>query len=113
MGFVIYLFSNSIGLWIAQYFVAGFVVVGGLKSYFVAGILLGILNLVVRPILRIVSLPLMLLTLGLFNLVIGAILIWIVAHVTGYIVIQSWVALFWATLILAVVNFISHLFSKI
>ncbi len=112
MGFVISLLSNSIALWLAQRFVPGFVVVGGLKSYLIAGILLGILNLVVRPILKIISLPLMILTLGLFNIVINAILLVIVAHVTHYIVIESLQALLLATLLVGIVNLISHLFSK-
>ncbi len=112
MGLVIVLVSNSVGLWLAQQFVAGFVVTGGLKGYLIAGILLGLLNLVVRPILKLVSLPLMLLTLGLFNLVINVALIWIVAKATGYIIIQSWEGLLLATLILAVVNFVGHLFSR-
>ena len=90
MGFVIALLSNSIGLWLAQQFVAGFVVVGGLKGYLIAGILLGLLNIVVRPILKLVSLPLMILTLGLFSIILNAALIWIVSRATGYIIIQSW-----------------------
>lgn len=112
MGFVIALLSNSIGLWLAQRFVAGFVMVGGLKGYLIAGILLGLLNLVVRPILKVISLPLMILTLGLFSIIINAILIIIVARVTPYIVIENLQALLLATLILAVVNFVSHLFSR-
>ena len=112
MSIIIGLLSNSIGLWIAQYYVAGFVVVGGLKGYLIAGILLGLLNLIVRPLLKLVSLPLMILTLGLFNIIINIVLLWIVAKATGYLIIQSWEALILTTLILAAMNFISHLFSK-
>lgn len=113
MGIAIYLLSNSLGLWIAQRFVPGFVVNGGLKEYLIAGILLGLLNLIVRPILKIISFPLMILTLGLFSIIINAILIWAVAQVTGLITIQTITALFWATLILAIINFVSHFFAKI
>lgn len=113
MGIIIGLFSNVLGLWVAQYYVAGFVVLGGLKGYLIAGILLGLLNLIVRPILKLVSLPLVILTLGLFNIVISLVLVWIVASVTGYIVIQSLYALFLATIIIALVNFIGHLFSNV
>ncbi len=112
MGIAVQLLSNALALWLAQTFIAGFVVEGGLKSYLIAGILLGILNLVVRPILRLISLPIMILTLGLFNIVINAILIWIVAEVTHYITIQNITALFFATLIVGLVNFLSHWFAK-
>ena len=112
MGFIIYIISNSIALWLAQRFVSGFYVTGGLKYYIIAGTLLGVLNLIVRPILRLISLPLMILTLGMFNLIISALLIWLVAHFTGYIVISNIHALLLATLVFAVVNSISHLFSK-
>ena len=112
MTFLIYLIANPLALWVAQKYVPGFVVQGGLKEYLIAGILLGLLHLILRPILKLVAFPLIILTLGLFNLVISALLIYIVAAVTGYIEFQTLTALILATLIFMVINFISHRLAK-
>jgi len=52
-----------------------------------------------------------LLTLGLFLIVINCVILWLVAQFTGYIIISDLVALLWATLIIAAVNFIFHWFK--
>jgi len=108
MKLLLYIIFNIIGLWLAQHFIAGFIVLGGLKEYLITAILLGILNLVAKPILKIITFPLIILTLGLFNLVLNAILIWLVAWLTGFIIISDLWALFGATLIFAAINFIGH-----
>ena len=111
MGIIIGLASNILALYLANLWVPGFTVTGGWKEYLIAGLALGLLNLIVRPILKIVTLPLIWLSLGLFLIVINAIILWLAAQFTGYIVIDSYVALLWATLIMAVVNFITRWFK--
>lgn len=108
MGFILVLLSNPLALYLAQRFVPGFIVNGGLKEYLIAGILIGLLNLLVRPILKLISLPLIVITLGLFLLVINALVLWIASQVTDIIVIQNLMALLWATLIITAVNFIAR-----
>ena len=65
-----------------------------------ATLLLGILNAVARPLLILFSLPLVLLTLGLFIFVINAVLLYWVGHlITGFHVDGYWTALFGSLLI--------------
>ena len=111
MSILIGLISNVLALYLANLWVPGFVVTGGWKEYLIAGLLLGVLNLIVRPILKIVTLPLIWLSLGLFLIVINAIILWLVAQLTGYIIIDNYVALLWATLVAAAVNFITRWFK--
>jgi putative membrane protein len=111
MGFIIRLLSNILALYLAHLWVAGFGVSGGWKGYLIAGIVLGILNLVLRPILKIISTPLIWISLGLFTLVINAIVLWLAGQFTGLIVISDLVALLWASIIVALVNFIAHQFA--
>jgi putative membrane protein len=72
----------------------------------VAALILGIVNAIVRPILVILSLPLEILTLGLFTLVINAVLFWLVGtwHV-GLAVDGFWPA-FWGAIILWIVSWV-------
>ncbi len=102
--------SNTVALYAADWLVAGFAVRGTWHEYVLAGAVLGLLNLFVKPILKVISLPLIVLTLGLFTLVINAILLWAVAALfPGIIAITSIMALAWATLVLTAVNLlISH-----
>lgn len=112
MKLLLYITFNMLGLLVAEYFVAGFAVVGGLKEYLIAGILLGIVNLTVRPILRFITFPIILLTLGLFNIVLSAILLWTVSWLTGFIFIADLFALFEATIILGIINTIGQHTTK-
>lgn len=50
-------------------------------------------------------------SLGLFLIVINAIVLWLAAQLTNYIAIENLVALLWATLIIAAINFIAHWFK--
>lgn len=111
MSLIIGFFANILALYLANLWVAGFSVSGGWKGYIVAGLVLGILNLIVKPVLKIISTPLIIISLGLFLIVINAIILWLTAQLTHYIVIESLVALLWATIIIAVVNFIAHRFT--
>lgn len=101
-------FANILGLYLAQFWVAGFTVLDGWQTYLIAGLALGLLNLIVRPILKIITFPLIVISLGLFLIVINAIILWLTAQLTGYIVIESYIALLWATLVIAGVNFVTH-----
>jgi putative membrane protein len=71
-----------------------------LKSFYIAlivALLLGLVNAVVRPILILLTLPVTVLTLGLFILVINAVLFWFVASfVAGFQVSGFWAAFFGA-----------------
>jgi putative membrane protein len=77
-------------------------VIGGiqLKSFYIAlivAVLLGLINAVIRPILILLTLPVTLLTLGLFILVINGLLFWFVgSFVDGFHVSGFWAAFFGA-----------------
>lgn len=110
MGIIIGLLSNILALYLAQIWVAGFAVANGWQAYLVAGLVLTILNWVVKPILKIITGPLIFISLGLFLIVINAIIVWLTAQLTGYIIIDGHVPLLWATLIIAGVNLITKPF---
>lgn len=86
MGFLIRLVLNAIALLIVAYLVPG-VHVSGFGGALIAALILGVVNAILRPILVILSLPLELITLGLFTLVINALLFWLVGalHVGLYV----------------------------
>jgi putative membrane protein len=98
--------SGILGLFLAVKFVPGVTFSGTIRMLFVIGAFLGLVNFSVRPILNKISLPLRILTFGLFSLVINMLLIWLVADVffPQDIEIKGLLALLWTTLIIWVLN---------
>jgi putative membrane protein len=89
MGFLLRAIISAIGLWLATVWVAG-VHVDSVGTLILAGVLLGVVNAIVRPIAFILTLPITILTLGLFLLVLNALMVSLVAwmlpgfHVGGF-----------------------------
>ena len=87
-GFFVRLVITALGLWAAATIVPGVELVGW-QALLVSALLLGIVNAVIRPVILILTLPLTVLTLGLFILVVNGISLVIVAwlvpgfHVAG------------------------------
>jgi putative membrane protein len=73
-----------------------------------AALLLGLANAVVRPILVILTLPITVLTLGVFLLVINAGIILLVAHFLHGFHVHGWSAALWTAIITGVVSWIGH-----
>ena len=77
-GLLLRLLIGALGLWLASALVPG-IRIDGVGTLLFAALLLGIANAVVRPILILLTLPITILTLGLFLLVINAIMLGLVA----------------------------------
>jgi putative membrane protein len=74
-----------------------------------AGIL-GIVNAVIRPVVLMMTLPINLLTLGLFTLVINALMLQLVAAVVPGLVIEGFWAAFWGAFVISLVSWLLNLF---
>ena len=73
------LLLNGFARLAAATFVPGIEYQGGVLYLLLAGLVLGLVNLLVKPLVTLLSLPLIVLTLGLFYLVINALMIYLVA----------------------------------
>ena len=98
LGFVLRLLIGALGLWLASELVPG-IAVHGAWTLLGAALLLGIVNAVVRPLLVILTLPITVLTLGLFLLVINAATLGLVAWMLDNFTIAG----FWPALLGAIV----------
>ena len=104
VSFLIRILGNSAALYAAYRFVPGFGFDGGVKEFLTAGVILGLLNLTVKPVLKFISFPVIILTLGLFSLVINALILWLVDYIFDFIAIDGLVALGLATVVITLVN---------
>ena len=81
--------------------------VNGWYAAIVAALVLGLVNALVRPVLVLLTLPITVITLGLFTLVINAVLFWLVASfVDGFSVAGFWPA-FWGALAMTLVSWLA------
>lgn len=107
MGILVRFLGTVFAVLLAAYFVPGFVVSSFYAAVIVA-LILGALNLTVKPILLILTLPLNLLTFGLFTFVINALLLWFVASFVQGFAVSGFVPALLGGLIIAVVNWVLH-----
>jgi len=106
MFFIIRLIIHMVAILIISYLFPKMIWVDGLMAALVAAFLLGIVNVIIRPILVFLTLPLTVLTLGLFLLVINGLMLWLVAAlVKGFHVNGFWGAVF-GSLLISIVSWI-------
>ncbi|MEA2666805.1 MAG: putative rane protein [Candidatus Eremiobacteraeota bacterium] len=105
MGFLIRLVVNALAMLCVAYIVPG-VHVTGFGGALIAALILGIVNAVLRPILVILSLPLEILTLGLFTLVINALLFWLVGRLGVGLYVDGFWPAFWGAIVMSIVSWI-------
>lgn len=78
-----------------------------LVTVIVFAVILGVLNAFLRPILLLLTLPLNLLTLGLFTLVVNAIVFWLASLVQGGVQVADFGAAFLGALVVSIVSFVA------
>ena len=100
------------GLWIAVRYIPLVELEGTMLTLVYAGILLGLINAVIRPILKMITLPIRLLTLGLFGLVINILMVWVVDIVFVELIITGLMPLFWTTLVVWGMSVVLSITSK-
>jgi putative membrane protein len=100
----------SLGIWIATGLFSsyiGFVATGSiLGPVIISGLILAIVNTLVKPILVILSLPAILLTLGLFMVVVNGLTVWLVSHLYGPLHVANFWGAILAGLVIGLVNFL-------
>jgi putative membrane protein len=102
---------TGIGVILAANIVSGITYTPG--GLILATLLLGILNAFVRPIMVILSLPLLIFTLGLFVLVINTGLLWFVGHLLkSSFNVESFTSAFWGSLIISLVSLVLNSLTK-
>lgn len=109
---------GAFSLFVAAWMVAGIRVDGGgWIVYAVMAVILGLVNAFVRPLLKLLTCPLILLTLGLFTLVVNALTMLLSAWVAnnlfsvGFYIDGFWSA-FWGALIVSIVSVVLNVFVK-
>jgi putative membrane protein len=102
MRFLLRILVNAAALWVAATFVHG-IHAGGPGSILAVAVVFGLVNALVRPLLKLLSCPIIVLTLGLFTLVINALMLMLAAWVGTQLGIDFKVDTFWAAFLGALI----------
>jgi putative membrane protein len=97
---------NGAALYLAARIVLGITYQGGAGTLILAGLVLGLINLLVKPIVTFFSLPFLLLTLGLFYLVINGLMLKLADWFLSGLTVQGFVAAILGGLVIALVNWV-------
>jgi putative membrane protein len=108
LGFILRGLIAALGLWLATEWVDG-VVVSTPGTLVLAGLLLGVVNAIVRPLVLLLTLPLTLLTLGFFLLIINAAMLGLVALLLPGFNLSGFGPAFWSAIIVSVTSWIGSM----
>lgn len=107
---------TGLALWVVTLLVPGVGFVGGdtpltrVGVIFVVAVIFGLVNAFVKPVVQLLSIPLYILTLGLFHVVINALMLWLTAWITenttgwGLAIDDFWWTAIWAAIVLSIVS---------
>src|ERR1700682_3456666 len=109
LGFLIRASIVALGLWLATIWVNG-VSIDTPATLILAGVLLGVVNSIVRPIAIVLTLPMTVATLGLFLLVINAGMVGLVAWMLPGMHVAGFWAAFWAAVVVSLVSIVGSWF---
>jgi putative membrane protein len=114
MSILLRLLINAAALWVATQVVDGISFTGDIPTLFGVALVFGVLNVVVRPILKLLTLPFLILTLGLFTFVLNAVMLLITSAASdglglGFHV-EGFVPAFIGALVVTIVSFALSLF---
>ncbi|HEY9410467.1 MAG TPA: phage holin family protein [Jiangellaceae bacterium] len=111
---IIRLLVNGLALWVATEIVSGIEITSDSTSdkiltLLVVALIFAVVNIVIRPIVTLLSLPLFILTLGLFTFVVNALMLWLTSWIAGLLNVPFHVdSFFWAAVLGSlVVSFVS------
>lgn len=105
-GFLLHIIANALAILASRQLVLGVTFQYEFLSLIKIALMLALVNAFLKPIIKLITSPLILLTLGLFTLIINLFLIWLVDYFALELSISGFAAYFWTMIIVSAFNFI-------
>ena len=109
MGFLFRVLVNAFAIYLVANVVPG-ITVASIGAALIAGFVLGLVNAVVRPILVVLTLPITLLSLGLFLFVLNAFCLWLTSELVNGFEVHGFLPALFGALLISVVSFVLNAF---
>ncbi len=103
---------NGVGVYVASQLIPGIHYTGSWAYLLIVGLVMGIINLLVKPIVTLFSFPLIVLSLGLFFLVINGFMLWLAARLMPqHLHVNGCMPAILGGLVIAILNWVVHAFT--
>ena len=114
--FLVRLLVNAAALWVATRIVPGVTYSGEVLPFLGVALVFGIVNSFIRPVAKLLTLPLIILTLGIFALVVNGLMLWLTSSLSeslglGFHVSGFWAA-FFGSLVVSIVSTLLWMFVR-
>jgi putative membrane protein len=114
MRFLVRLLVNAAALWVATRLVPGVTYSGGWLPFLGVALVFGVVNAFIRPVAKVLTFPLIIVTLGIFALVVNGLMLWLTSSLAealdlGFHVSGFWSA-FWGALVVSIVSTVLSMF---
>jgi len=110
MGFIIKILITAAAVFVADYFLAGVHIANDFKTVLIVALVLALLNTFIKPILVFLTIPITILTLGLFLLIINAVMVKLADYFIAGFTVDGWVSAILFSLIVSIVSYLLSLF---
>jgi len=108
MPLLIRLLVNAAALWVATRIVTGVTYSGALLPFLGVALVFGVVNAFIRPLLKLVTFPLIIVTFGIFALVVNGLMLWLTSSLSGTLGlgfhVSGFKAAFWGALVVSIVS---------
>lgn len=100
MRFIIRILVTALAVWVADYFLSGVHISSDAKTIIIVALVLALLNTFIKPILVVLTIPVTIVTLGLFLLIINALMVkWADSLIEGFTVDGWWSAILFSLIV--------------
>ena len=106
MNLAIRLLINAVAIYAAAYFVNGVNLDGTWGQIAFVAIIFGVANSIIKPIVKLFSLPFILITLGLFTLVVNAFMLWLTSNISNALYVDGFGPAFWGAIVVSLVSWL-------
>src|SRR5204863_9887276 len=116
MDFLVRLIVSAVALWVATQLVPGVIYRGGWIPFIGVAFVFGVINATIRPALKILTFPLIIVTLGIFALVVNGLMLWLTSKLSGALGlgfhVDGFAAAFLGALVVSVVSTLLSIFLR-
>ena len=102
--FFVRLCINAAAIYLAADWIEGIQISGSTFDILIVALIFGVVNSILRPIIMLLTLPALILSLGLFTFVINGIMLWITQELSSTLYIADFSSAFWGALAITIVS---------
>lgn len=107
---VIRLVINAVALWVAASFIGGIHLSEDIVSVAIVAAVFGLINAVIKPIVKLFSFPFIILTLGIFTIVINALMLLLTDYFTQSLYVESFMSAIFGSIVISIVSIVLSAF---